>query len=93
MKTFLMFSLIILCWAIPGMAEEFAIIKDSLFGTQKIEIYKSQEEALKHFTGEGKVYRITRKEVPVKRVETRKKVEVTEYGWVIEDKNAAKKTK
>ncbi len=93
MKSFLMIAFIILCWAIPGMAEEFAIIKDSLFGTQKIEIYRSQEEALKHFTGEGKVYRITRKEVPVKRVETRKKVEVTEYGWIIDNKTTAKKTK
>ncbi len=93
MKTFFLIAFLILGWALPGTAEEFAIIKDSLFGTQKIEIYQSEEEALKHYAGEGRIYRITRKEVPVKRVETRKKVEVTEYGWIVDDKIPAKKTK
>lgn len=70
--------------------EEYAIIKDSLFGTQKIEIYQSKEEALRRFSGEGKIYRITRKEIPVKRVEKRKKVEVTEYDWIIDEKKPEK---
>jgi hypothetical protein len=65
--------------------KEYAIIKDTMFGTQKIEIYQSLKEALENYTGEGKLYEITRKDVPVKRVESTKKVEVTEYKWVAED--------
>jgi hypothetical protein len=82
--------LVTLAFALPAMGEEFAIIKDSMFGTQKIEFYATKEEALKHFSGEGKLYRITRTEVPVKRIETRKKVEVTEYGWVADDPKTVK---
>jgi hypothetical protein len=78
----------LLVLAAPAMAEEFAIIKDSLFGSQKIEFYASREEALRRYNGEGKIYRITKTEIPVKRIETRKKVEVTEYGWVIDDVKA-----
>jgi hypothetical protein len=90
MKKAVIGLLVIFVMAMPAMAEEFAIVKDSLFGTQKIEFYQTKEEALKHFTGEGRLYRITRVEVPVKRVETRKKVEVTEYGWVIDDNKGKK---
>jgi hypothetical protein len=69
-----------------AQGKEYAIIKDTMFGTQKIEIYQSLKEALENYTGEGKLYEITRKDVPVKRVESTKKVEVTEYKWVVEDK-------
>jgi hypothetical protein len=68
-----------------AQGKEYAIIKDTMFGTQKIEIYQSLKEALENYTGEGKLYEITRKDVPVKRVESTKKVEVTEYKWVAED--------
>jgi len=80
----------IILWSTQGMAEEYAIIKDSLFGTQKIEIYQSLSDALSHYNGEGKVYRLTRKEVPVKRVSSRKRVEVTEYNWIPNEKKPVK---
>ncbi len=86
MRTIALIILMAALWSTPATAEEYAIIKNSLFGTQKIEIYQTQEEALKNFSGEGKLYRITRKEMPVKRVETRKKVEVTEYDWIVDEK-------
>jgi len=86
---FLIISTVIF-WTAPGMAEEYAIIRDSLFGTRKIEIYQSLNEALSHYNGEGKVYKITRKEIPVKRVSSRKRVEVTEYTWIPDDKKSDK---
>ncbi len=92
MKKAVLALLFILVLPMAAPAEEYAIVKDSLFGTQKIEFYTSREEALKHFTGEGRIYQITRTEVPVKRVGTRKKVEVTEYGWIV-DEGKARKTK
>lgn len=90
MKQAILIAFIIILWTAPGMAEEYAIIKDSLFGAQKIEIYQSLNEALRYYNGEGKIYKITRKEVPVKRVSARKKVEVTEYTWIADDKKPAK---
>lgn len=90
MRKVLLILLICVLWSMPGLAEEYAIIKDSLFGTRKIEFYQSREEALRHFSGEGKLYRITRKEIPVRRVEKRKKVEVTEYDWVIDEPKSKK---
>jgi hypothetical protein len=90
MKQAILIVSMIILWTAPVMAEEYAIIKDSLFGTQKIEIYQSQNEALSHYNGEGKVYKITRKEVPVKRVSARKRVEVTEYTWIPDDKKTDK---
>jgi|GEM_PF-410961 len=67
-------------------AKEYAIIKDTMFGSQKIEIYQTLKEALDNYTGEGKLYEITLKPVPVKRVETKKKVEVSEFKWTIDEK-------
>lgn len=90
MKQAVLIVSMIVLWTSQGMAEEYAIIKDSLFGTQKIEIYQSLNEALSHYNGEGKVYKITRKEVSVKRVSSRKKVEVTEYNWIADDKKPEK---
>lgn len=88
-KSILIVSIIIF-WTAPGMAEEYAIVKDSLFGTQKIEFYQSLNEALSHYSGEGKVFRITRKEIPIKRVSARKRVEVTEYTWIADEKKPEK---
>ncbi|HVN70802.1 MAG TPA: hypothetical protein VMU10_02170 [Desulfomonilia bacterium] len=68
-------------------AKEYAIIKDTMFGGQKIEIYQSLKDALDNYTGEGKLYEISLKSVPVKRIETKKKVEVSEYKWTIDEKN------
>jgi len=90
MKQGLLTVSMIILWTAPGMSEEYAIIRDSLFGTKKIEIYQSLNEALNHYNGEGKVYKITRKEVPVKRVSSRKRVEVTEYTWIPDDKKTDK---
>ena len=42
-------------------AKEYAIIKDTMFGSQKIEIYQTLKEALDNYTGEGKLYEITLK--------------------------------
>lgn len=67
-------------------AKEYAIIKDTMFGSQKIEIYQTLKEALDNYTGEGKLYEITLKAVPVKRVETKKKVEVSEFKWTVDEK-------
>ena len=69
-----------------AQAKEYAIIKDTLFGSQKIQIYQTLKEALEDYTGEGVLYEITRKPVTVKRVEARKKVEISEYKWVVEEK-------
>jgi hypothetical protein len=92
MKKAVLTLLVLFLWALPGRSEEYAIIKDTLFGAQKIEFYSSKEKALKHYTGEGKIYRIVRTEVPVKKIETRKKVEVTENIWII-DEGKGKKTR
>jgi glucokinase len=96
MKRLFLILLISLFWFGPIYGEEYAIIKESLFGTQKIEIYKTLDEALENYTGEGTVYSITRKKIAVKQVETKKKIEVTEYKWIIEkneEKNGKKKGK
>ncbi|MCE5275365.1 MAG: hypothetical protein LLG43_09525 [Deltaproteobacteria bacterium] len=69
-----------------AQAKEYAIIKDTLFGSQKIQIYQTLKDALEDYTGEGVLYEITRKPVTVKRVEARKKVEISEYKWVVEEK-------
>jgi hypothetical protein len=57
-----------------------------MFGSQKIEIYQTLKEALDNYTGEGKLYEINLKAVPVKRVETKKKVEVSEFKWTVDEK-------
>jgi hypothetical protein len=67
-------------------AKEYAIIKDTMFGSQKIEIFQSQKEALENYTGEGRLYEIVLKPVPVKRVESKKKVEVSEFRWTVDEK-------
>jgi hypothetical protein len=67
-------------------AKEYAIIKDTMFGSQKIEIFQTLKEALDNYTGEGKLYEITLKSVPVKRIETKKKVEVSEFKWTVDEK-------
>ncbi|HON61765.1 MAG TPA: hypothetical protein PK314_07840 [Deltaproteobacteria bacterium] len=85
MKKIALIVLFVLLWFSPGISEEYAIIKDSLFGTKKIEIYKNLDDALQRYTGEGKVYRITRKEIPVKKIEAKKKIEITEYEWIPDD--------
>lgn len=92
MKRILLVVLISLLWVGPVYAEEYAIIKESLFGTQKIEIYKTLEQALDNYTGEGTVYKISREKIGVKQVERKKKVEVTEYRWII-DKSKGKNGK
>jgi len=84
--------MISLLWVGFVYGEEYAIIKESLFGTQKIEIYKSLEQALDNYTGEGTVYKISREKIAVKQVEKKKKIEVTEYKWII-DKSEGKKKK
>ncbi len=90
MKTITLSALLLIVLSLPLHAEEFAIIKDALFGKQNIKFYPSEEEALKNFDGEGKVYGITKREIPVVRKEKRKKVEVTEYEWVVEQKKTVK---
>jgi len=81
--------LLITAFLIGGAAyaKEYAIIKDTMFGSQKIEIYQSLKDALDNYTGDGKIYEITLKAVPVKRIETKKKIEVSEYKWTIDEKN------
>ena len=85
MKKIALGILIVFLWSSPGVSDEYAIIKDSLFGTKKIEIYKTLDEALQRYTGEGTVYRITRKEIPVRKIEAKKKIEITEYEWIVDD--------
>jgi len=55
------------CWS-GASAREYAIIKNAMFGGQKIEVYKSLDEALENYKGEGKIYEITLRAVPLKRV-------------------------
>jgi hypothetical protein len=86
MRKMIMLCVAVLIITSPASAKEYAIIKDTMFGSQKIEIYQSLKDALDNYTGEGKLYEITLKPVPVKRVETKKKVEVSEYKWSVDEK-------
>ena len=92
MKRLFLILWISLFWVELVYGEEYAIIKESLFGTQKIEVYKTLEQALDNYTGEGTVYKISREKIAVKQVEKKKKIEVTEYKWII-DKSEGKKGK
>lgn len=67
-------------------AKDYAIIKNAMFGGQKIEVYRSLREALDNYSGQGKIYEITLTPVPLKRVESKKKIEVSEYTWTVDDK-------
>lgn len=80
------FLLAVFILGTAAQAKEYAIIKDSMFGSQKIEIYQTLKDALENYNGEGKIYEITRKEVQVRRIESKKKVEVSEYKWIVEEK-------
>jgi len=86
MRKFLAFLAAGLLITSTAWAKEYAIIKDTMFGSQKIEIFQSLKDALENYTGEGKIYEITLKPVSVKRIETKKKVEVSEYKWSVDDK-------
>jgi hypothetical protein len=86
MRKLFMLCVAVLIITSTASAKEYAIIKDSMFGSQKIEIYQSLKDALDNYTGEGKLYEITLKLVPVKRVETKKKVEVSEFKWSVDEK-------
>ena len=92
MKKLYLILVISLFWVGLVYGEEYAIIKESLFGTQKIEVYKTLEQALNNYTGEGTVYKISREKIAVKQVEKKKKIEVTEYKWIV-DKSEGKKGK
>ncbi|HOO37027.1 MAG TPA: hypothetical protein PLV78_01850 [Deltaproteobacteria bacterium] len=92
MKRLFLILWISLFWVGLVYGEEYAIIKESLFGTQKIEVYKTLEQALDNYTGEGTVYKISREKIAVKQVEKKKKIEVTEYKWIV-DKSEGKKGK
>lgn len=67
-------------------AKEYAIIKDTMFGGQKIEVYRSLKDALENYSGQGKLYEITLKPVRLKRVESKKTVEVSEFKWAVDEK-------
>ena len=67
-------------------AKDYAIIKNAMFGGQKIEVYTSLEEALKHYSGQGKIYEITLTQVPLKRVESKKRIEVSEFTWTVDER-------
>jgi hypothetical protein len=86
MRKLFMLCVAVLIITSAASAKEYAIIKDTMFGSQKIEIYQSLKDALDNYTGEGKLFEITLKPVPVKRVETKKKVEVSEYKWSVDEK-------
>jgi hypothetical protein len=86
MRIFFMLCVAVLIITSAASAKEYAIIKDTMFGGQKIEIYQSLRDALDNYTGEGKLYEITLKPIPVKRVETKKKVEVSEFKWSVDEK-------
>ncbi|HOJ13790.1 MAG TPA: hypothetical protein PLS81_05765 [Deltaproteobacteria bacterium] len=77
--------LVVCTWARGASAIEFAIIKNAMFCGQKIEVYKSLDEALENYTGEGKIFEITLKPVPMKRVENKKKIEVSEFTWKVDE--------
>lgn len=72
----------------PLQAKEYAIIKDSMFGTRKIEIYQNLKDALANYSGEGKIYEITKKEIPIRRIESKKKIEVSEYKWIAKERES-----
>ncbi|HPC48255.1 MAG TPA: hypothetical protein PLW83_09425 [Deltaproteobacteria bacterium] len=77
---------LLICLALTDVsARDFAIIKNGMFGTRKIELYGSLDEALANYDGNGKIYEITLKQVPLKRKENKKKVEVSEYVWVVDE--------
>jgi hypothetical protein len=86
MRKLFMLCVAVLIITSAASAKEYAIIKDTMFGNQKIELYQSLKDALDNYTGEGKLFEITLKPVPVKRVETKKKVEVSEYKWSVDEK-------
>ena len=86
MRKLFMLCVAVLIITSAASAKEYAIIKDTMFGSQKIEIYQSLKDALDNYTGEGKLYEITLKPVPVKRLETKKKVEVSEFKWSVDEK-------
>jgi hypothetical protein len=86
MRKVFMLCVAVLIITSAASAKEYAIIKDTMFGSQKIEIYQSLRDALDNYTGEGKLYEITLKPVPVKRVETKKKVEVSDFKWSVDEK-------
>jgi hypothetical protein len=86
MRKLFMLCVAVLIITSAASAKEYAIIKDTMFGSQKIEIYQSLKDALDNYTGEGKLYEITLKPVPVKRLETKKKVEVSEFKWTVDEK-------
>jgi hypothetical protein len=86
MRKLFMLCVAVLIITSAASAKEYAIIKDTMFGSQKIELYQSLKDALDNYTGEGKLYEITLKPVPVKRVETKKKVEVSEFKWSVDEK-------
>jgi hypothetical protein len=81
-----MFLLAAFIFGSTAQAKEYAIIKDTMFGSQKIEIYQTLKDALVNYSGEGKIYEIVRKEVPIKRIESKKKIEVSEYKWIVNEK-------
>ncbi len=86
MRKLFVLLMAVLLIASAAWSKEYAIIKDTMFGSQKIEIFQSLKEALENFTGEGRLYEITLKQVPLRRVETKKKVEVSEYRWSVDEK-------
>jgi hypothetical protein len=86
MRKLFMLCVAVLIITSAASAKEYAIIKDTMFGSQKIEIYQSLKDALDNYSGEGKLYEITLKPVPVKRLETKKKVEVSEFKWTVDEK-------
>jgi hypothetical protein len=86
MRKLFMLCVAVLIITSAASAKEYAIIKDTMFGSQKIEIYQSLKDALDNYTGEGRLYEITLKPVPVKRLETKKKVEVSEFKWTVDEK-------
>ena len=67
-------------------AKEYAIIRNTMFGGQKIEVYKSLNDALDNYSGQGKIYEITLTPVPLKRVESKKRIEVSEFRWTVDEK-------
>jgi len=67
-------------------AKDYAIIKKAMFGGQKIEVYQSLKDALENYSGQGKIYEVTLTPVPLKRVESKKKIEVSEFTWTVDDR-------
>jgi hypothetical protein len=88
-----LFLLAAVIFGSPLQAKEYAIIKNTMFGTQKIEIYRNLKDALANYTGDGKIYEITKKEIPIRRIESKKKIEISEYKWIVEEKENKKADK